>query len=240
MKEKKQTIEKTSKSKNTKSTTTNATKKSKVSTVEKKTKARSASTSIKSATAKQQPSKTLKKIITELPFQIDSFVFYPNEGVGQIIDIEERTFDNETVPYYVIKFVSQKMISRIPTKNIKILRIRKVISKNYVQKIWKTLEEVNSISELPWKDRLLKHQEVLKKGNALETAEMLTSLYIRGLERQLSFQERQYYDFAFDSLRDELSIVLNLDSIQTSQSIKKSLKKSQEKQPSRANTSPSE
>ena len=189
-------------------------------------KEKKATTNTKKTTTKK---KVLSKIINDLPFQINSFIFYPNEGIGQIIDIEERKFGDEVVPYYVIKFISQKMISRIPTKNAKLLRLRKVISKSYVQKIWKVLEEANTILELPWKDRLQKHQEVLKKGNALETAEMLTSLYVRGLERQLSFQERQYYDFAFDALRDELSIVLKLDNIQTTQSINNSLKKNKEK-----------
>ncbi len=175
----------------------------------------------------EQDSQSDKKKTTSspktLPLKIDSYIFYPNEGLGQITGIENRKFENVSTPYYIVTFISQKMISRIPVKNIKLLRIRKIFSKDTAQKVLKTLETADILSELTWKDRLLRHQEVIKKGNALETAEMLSSLHVRGVDRALSFQERQYYDFALESLTDELSIVLKQDVKEVLKLVKKIL-----------------
>ncbi len=181
---------------------------------------------VTSSLGKQNNEGTKKKTAASpktLPLKIDSYIFYPNEGLGKITGIENRKFENVSTPYYIVTFISQKMISRIPMKNIKLLRIRKIFSKDTAQKVLKALETADILSELTWKDRLLRHQEVIKKGNALETAEMLSSLHVRGADRALSFQERQYYDFALESLTDELSIVLKQDVKEVLKMVKKIL-----------------
>lgn len=221
-------LEEKNKAKNTASLNKEATStKKKASSKQKPSKAET--TRVTSITEKKipktktEPVKKKKNAETPLPFEINSYVFYPNDGLGKIIGLEKIKYEDEVTPYYVIDFKSQKMIVKVPVKNVKKLRIRKILSKASAQKVLKSLDSTITETDLSWKDRLLKHQEVLKKGSTMETAMMITSLHARSKERQLSFQERQYYDFAFGALSDELAVSLNRDREEIIRTIKQIL-----------------
>lgn len=170
-----------------------------------------------------------KKVSIEqpLPFEVESYIFYPQEGLGFIKKLEYREFDGQSTLYYEIFFESQKMISHIPVKNAKMLRLRKVISKTYAQKVLKSIASVKESIDLSWKDRLNLYQEILKKGNSLEMAEIVSVLYSRRKIKPLSFQERQYYEFALESLVGEIAVAFGIEKEQAKDKIHSALELSE-------------
>lgn len=160
-----------------------------------------------------------------LPFEVGSYIFYPHEGLGFINKLEEREFNGENTLYYEIAFQSQKMISRIPVKSTKILKLRKVISKVSAQKVLRILATRKDQSDISWKDRLNLYQEILKKGNATEMAEIVSSLYLRKKIKPLSFQERQCYEFSLESLIGEVSVAMSIERNTAEEMINDSLSK---------------
>ncbi len=187
--------------------TTTAEKATKVTKATKETKAQ---TQTKSTTKQKASTKRAAEDVP-LPFEVGSHVFYPHEGLGLIRKLEHREFDGKDTLYYEIFFESQKMISHIPVKNVKLLKLRKVISKSNAQKVIKSLAATKDALELSWKDRLNLYQEILKKGSALEMADIVSTLYGRRKIKPLSFQERQYYEFALESLVGEIAVALNIE-----------------------------
>ncbi len=183
-----------------------------------KTKTTSAKSSSKKTSSKTVPKakttlpKPSSKKDIPLPFAIGEYIFYPNEGLGLILGTSYRKFNNEKVLYYTIEIKTQRMISHIPVQNIKSLRIRRIIGKATVKKVFDILTTVPSdTSNFSWKDRLILYQEIIRKSNTIEMAKMIATLYIRKQTRPLSFQERQNYDFTFDAVSGELAVATGLD-----------------------------
>ncbi len=183
----------------------------------------------KTSQVKKEPTLQKKKKVAQeqaLPFEVETYIFYPHEGLGFIRKLEYREFDGQKTLYYEIFFESQKMVSHIPVKNTKMLKLRKVISKAQAQKVLKAIAIVKESVDLSWKDRLNLYQEILKKGNSLEMAEIVSALYLRKKAKPLSFQERQYYEFALESLIGEITVALGIEKEEANEKIHAALESS--------------
>lgn len=155
-----------------------------------------------------------------IPFEIGDYIFYPNEGLGHIIGTEDIVLENELTPYYVIRFTAQKMTNRIPIKNYKKVKLRKLINKTTANNVLKKLLIAPPKNDLSWKDRLLVYQKINSKGNSLEMSEMLVALYLRKqIRTTLSFQERQIFDFTLEALSNEIAKVLHISNDQATKEI---------------------
>lgn len=166
----------------------------------------------KSDTKKVSKTKTSsKKKKQSFPFKVGEYIFYPNDGLGHITDIENLELNGEIVPYYVIHFHAQKMINRVPIHNTKLVKMRKVISTQAAKNVLKIFEKEPEKNDMSWKDRLTMYQAINEKGNCTEIAQMLVSLYYRRQSKSnLSFQERQIFDFSIGALSNELAVVLGI------------------------------
>ena len=63
------------------------------------------------------------------PFKKNQQVVYPLQGVGKILSIEERTFKDKKILYYVIYLEVSDMTVMIPVEKATELGIRAIVSK---------------------------------------------------------------------------------------------------------------
>jgi len=147
-------------------------------------------------------SKTAKK------FQIDQRVVYPSQGVGLIKSIEELTFKENSIPYYVIYLEVSDMTIKVPVDKAVELGIRSIVAKDEALKALDLISEDYEPIPSDWKLRYQTNMDLLKKGSITDIATIVRSLYHRSKVKELPIQERKLYDTALKLLEDEVSCSL--------------------------------
>ena len=141
-------------------------------------------------------------------FQIEQRVVYPSQGVGVIKSIEEKTFKENTVPYYVIYLEVSDMTIMVPVDKAFELGIRPIVSKDEALKALELISEEYEPIPSDWKLRYQTNMDLLKKGSIMDIATIVRSLYHRSKIKELPILERKLYDSALKLLEDEISCSL--------------------------------
>jgi len=141
-------------------------------------------------------------------FQLDQRVVYPSQGVGLIKSIEEKTFKDSIVPYYVIYLEVSDMTIMVPVDKAVGLGIRPIVPKDEALKALELISEDYEPVPSDWKLRYQTNIDLLKKGSVLDIATIVRSLYHRSKVKELPILERKLYDSALKLLEDEVSCSL--------------------------------
>src|SRR5690348_17277968 len=64
------------------------------------------------------PGMTTKKTTQRQGFKTNEYIVYPAHGVGQIVAIEEQEVAGAKLELFVISFVKDKMMLRVPTAKV--------------------------------------------------------------------------------------------------------------------------
>jgi CarD family transcriptional regulator len=147
-------------------------------------------------------SKTAKK------FQVDQRVVYPSQGVGLIKSIEDLTFKENSIPYYVIYLEVSDMTIKVPVDKAVELGIRPIVVKDEALKALDLISEDYEPIPSDWKLRYQTNMDLLKKGSIMDIATIVRSLYHRSKVKELPILERKLYDSALKLLEDEISCSL--------------------------------
>jgi CarD family transcriptional regulator len=92
--------------------------------------------------------KKVKKI-----FSTKDYVVYPTHGVGCVIDIEKREVVGQNLEMYVIEFIRDKLVLRVPVEKAKALNLRKVSKPSKIQSVMKILAQKARIKRTMWSRR---------------------------------------------------------------------------------------
>ncbi|MCL2792163.1 MAG: CarD family transcriptional regulator [Spirochaetaceae bacterium] len=149
--------------------------------------------------------KTLDIAELNTEFKFNQFIVYPIQGVGQIISIENKTFKNKEIPYYIIYFEVSDMTIMVPTDKAVEVGIRKIVAKKESEKALKIISEKDEPLTTDWKLRYQINLELLKKGAIGDIAKVVRSLYHRSKQKELPILERKIFDSAIRLLIDEIS-----------------------------------
>ncbi|HCC37761.1 MAG TPA: CarD family transcriptional regulator [Treponema sp.] len=141
-------------------------------------------------------------------FQVDQKVVYPSQGVGVIKSIEQKSFKDTKVPYYVIYLEVTDMTIMVPVDQAAGLGIRPTVSKDEALKALELIGEDYEPIPSDWKLRYQMNLDLLKKGSVRDIATIVRSLYHRSKVKELPILERKLYDSALKLLEDEVSISL--------------------------------
>lgn len=143
--------------------------------------------------------------MSELQFSIDQKVVYPSQGVGRIIEVFERQFNDKTTQYYKIYVDVSDMIVMVPVENAAGLGIRPIVGEAEalaaLELLGETIEPITS----DWKLRYQQNLDLLKKGTIADIANIVRSLYHRSKVKELPILERKLYDNARKLLIDEIA-----------------------------------
>ena len=109
--------------------------------------------------------KTIKEKKVKKIFNTKDHVVYPTHGVGQVIDIEKREVVGQKLEMYVIEFVRDKLILRVPVEKAKSLNLRKVSKPSKIQTVLKILSQKPKIKRTMWSRRAQEYDLKINSGD---------------------------------------------------------------------------
>jgi CarD family transcriptional regulator len=142
------------------------------------------------------------------PFKLKQKVVYPTQGVGVIDSIEEKDFNGEKVPYFVVYLEVTDMTIMVPVSKVEELGIRAIVPAEEAQKALEFVGEPFEPNPSDWKLRYQMNLDLLKKGTVMDIATIVRSLYHRSKVKELPIMERKLYESAKKLFEDELACAL--------------------------------
>ena len=150
--------------------------------------------------------------MSEINFKIDQKIVYPSQGVGRILEIFEKQFNDKTTQYYKIYIDVSDMIVMVPVDNAAKLGIRPIVSAEEALAALESLGENIEPVTSDWKLRYQMNLDLLKKGSIADIASIVRCLYHRSKVKELPILERKLYDSAKKLLEDEVAFALGKSS----------------------------
>ncbi len=143
-----------------------------------------------------------------LKYKVGQQLVYPLQGVGKVERIEERTFRDQTLLYYIVYLEVSDMTVMVPVDKTEELGIRAIVPKTEANKALKLITEDEEPIPTDWKLRYQMNLDLLKKGAVSDIATVVRALYHRSQIKELPILERKLYDNALKLLVDEVSFSL--------------------------------
>ena len=151
--------------------------------------------------------KPVKPASQKLGFKTQEHIVYPAHGVGQIIAIEEQEVAGFKLELFVISFVKDKMILKVPTPKVVSVGMRKLAEAPVINKSLDTLTGRARIKRTMWSRRAQEYEAKINSGDLIAIAEVVRDLYRSEAQPEQSYSERQLYEAALDRMSRELSVV---------------------------------
>ncbi|NMB32880.1 MAG: CarD family transcriptional regulator [Clostridium sp.] len=143
-------------------------------------------------------------------YNIGDKIVYPMHGAGVIESIEEKEILGNKQSYYVVKIPTGEMKVMIPTKNVKGIGIRGIVSEEDADKIFSVLEDKSFNMSSNWNKRYRENMVKIKSGDINKVAEVVVGLMLRDRAKGLSTGERKMLNNAKQILISELVLVKNM------------------------------
>jgi CarD family transcriptional regulator len=138
-------------------------------------------------------------------FAVGQRIVYPSQGVGKIVDIQEKSFKDASVLYYTIYLDFSDMTVMVPVDKAAELGIRAIVDKKEAERALDFIAEEYAPIPSDWKLRYQMNLDLLKKGSVMDIASVVRSLYHRSKIKELPILERKLYDSARNLLQDEIA-----------------------------------
>jgi CarD family transcriptional regulator len=161
------------------------------------------------AAAKPVASKS-RPAAQKLGFRLAEFIVYPAHGVGQIIGIEVQEVAGFSLELFVVSFIKDKMILKVPTSKVTAVGMRKLAETETVDKALNTLSGRARIKRTMWSRRAQEYEAKINSGDLVTIAEVVRDLYRSDTQPEQSYSERQLYEAALDRMAREVSAVRKL------------------------------
>jgi CarD family transcriptional regulator len=140
--------------------------------------------------------------------KVGDLVVYPAHGVGRIESIEDKTLKNDANCFVVLRILENGMQIMIPSRNLKEVGIRPLITKKEVNNLYAQLKQPPVFAEASnWNRRHRHYLDKLRTGSLSDVCDVLRELMTMRGEKELSFGERKLLDTARALLIKEVSMV---------------------------------
>ncbi len=146
----------------------------------------------------------------KLGFKMSEFIVYPAHGVGQIIGIEVQEVAGFSLELFVVSFIKDKMILKVPTSKVVTVGMRKLAELEVVEKALGTLSGRARIKRTMWSRRAQEYEAKINSGDLVTIAEVVRDLYRSDTQPEQSYSERQLYEAALDRMAREIAAVRKL------------------------------
>jgi len=156
-------------------------------------------------------------------FKIGDKIFYPNQGLGVIEDIQEKNFYGENFKIYHLRILSNNTLVLVPLNNTEEIGIRKPIPAGRVKKIFDFMRNGGVDVSMNWKGRYKEHLNLMRSGVMIDMVLVLKSLYYLNLIKPLSFREKKMMEKVKELIISEISEVSSLPSEEIEQRVIDSL-----------------
>jgi CarD family transcriptional regulator len=146
----------------------------------------------------------------KLGFKQSEFIVYPAHGVGQIIGIEVQEVAGFSLELFVVSFIKDKMILKVPTAKVAAVGMRKLAELEVVDKALGTLSGRARVKRTMWSRRAQEYEAKINSGDLVTIAEVVRDLYRSDTQPEQSYSERQLYEAALDRMAREVAAVRKL------------------------------
>jgi CarD family transcriptional regulator, regulator of rRNA transcription len=158
-------------------------------------------------------------------FKPGEFVVYPAHGVGQIIAVEEQEVAGFKLELYVISFIKDKMILKVPTPKVASVGMRKLADASAVKGALNILAGRARVKRTMWSRRAQEYEAKINSGDLNAIAEVVRDLYRSDTQPEQSYSERQLYEAALDRMTREIVVVQKLTETESLNVIEAQLQK---------------
>jgi CarD family transcriptional regulator len=158
-------------------------------------------------------------------FKPGEFVVYPAHGVGQIIAVEEQEVAGFKLELFVISFIKDKMILKVPTPKVISVGMRKLADASAVKASLDTLAGRARVKRTMWSRRAQEYEAKINSGDLNAIAEVVRDLYRSDTQPEQSYSERQLYEAALGRMTREIVVVQKLTETESLKVIEAQLQK---------------
>jgi CarD family transcriptional regulator len=158
-------------------------------------------------------------------FKPSEYIVYPAHGVGQIVAIEEQEVAGFKLELFVIIFVKDKMILKVPVPKVASVGMRKLAEADVVKKALNTLAGRARIKRTMWSRRAQEYEAKINSGDLVAISEVVRDLYRSDSQPEQSYSERQLYEAALDRMAREVVVVQKLTETESLKLIEAQLQK---------------
>ncbi|MCX8253566.1 MAG: CarD family transcriptional regulator, partial [Beijerinckiaceae bacterium] len=143
-------------------------------------------------------------------FKTGEFIVYPAHGVGEIIAVEEQVVAGYKLELFVVSFIKDKMILKVPLPKAASVGMRKLADSAIMKRALDTLTGRARIKRTMWSRRAQEYEAKINSGDLVAIAEVVRDLYRSDAQPEQSYSERQLYEAALDRMARELAAVQKL------------------------------
>jgi CarD family transcriptional regulator len=150
-------------------------------------------------------------------FQVGDKVIYPNQGLGLVERIEEKTILGTTCGFYHLRIVANDTVVLVPVTNADGVGLRRAICDDEVERLFGALGDGKIDNHQNWKGRFKDNSDKMRSGSIYDVADVLKSLTFLSRSKSLSFREKRMLDRAKFLIISEISEVMqeSTESIET-------------------------
>lgn len=149
-------------------------------------------------------------------YTVGDTILYGHEGVCEIKSIVTRKINNIDRQYYQLVPLDNHITIFIPVDNEHaVSKIRKILSKDNIYKLIRTMPDNETIWIKDKNIRKQKYNEIINHGNHEQLVKLIKTLYLnkQALEKagkKFHLQDQHFLETVEKMLYDEFSITLNL------------------------------
>ena len=143
-----------------------------------------------------------------MTFQVGDKVIYPNQGLGVVTRIEEKTILGTTCGFYHLRIVANETTVLVPIDNVDGVGLRRAIGDEEVERLFNALGNGKIDNHQNWKGRFKDNSDKMRTGSIYDMADVLKSLTFLSKSKSLSFREKRMLDRAKALIVSEVSEVM--------------------------------
>ncbi len=144
-------------------------------------------------------------------FAVGDKVFYPLQGVGEVIQIVDKQIGDNLVKFFRIKIFKSQITLFIPVDKTEENKIRPLIPKDELDNLYDVLKENGHILTRKKNIRYKNYYDKLKTGDIYKSVEVLRNLLIIQNNTGLTPREKGLMEKTLDLIVEELSYTMNTD-----------------------------
>ena len=145
---------------------------------------------------------------TNVTFEVGDKVIYPNQGLGVVMRIEEKTILGTTCGFYHLRIVANETTVLVPLSNVDGVGLRRAIRDEEVERLFIALGNGKIDNHQNWKGRFKDNSDKMRTGSIYDVADVLKSLTVLSRSKSLSFREKRMLDRAKFLIISEISEVM--------------------------------
>ncbi|MBC7348625.1 MAG: hypothetical protein H5U05_01475 [Candidatus Aminicenantes bacterium] len=137
--------------------------------------------------------------------KIGDKVIYPAQGLGIIEDIQEESYNGQSIRTFHIRLKCNNTLVVIPSNSAAEIGLRRPVSQKDVNKFFQFLRKCAVDISTDWKDRYKENFDLMKSGQLESIAVVFKTLFLLSQTKPLSFREKKMLEKSRELIISELA-----------------------------------